>query len=168
MGYINSLDFAPHLNRYLPMSAILSQKPVTQPKWWHVGGNKIKVHEMVLEGSERRVKLKSEWVTIVITPDMRNKNFWKLHWSIIHVGRGAEVNGDVTLSDTEMNEAFLRASTQGNEIGTAGYFCRLEEWLNIPNRGTGQDGDTNVSIRIGEHGNNVGWAVARLMQSNQA
>ena len=150
------------------MPAAVARKPAVQPKWWHAGGNKLEVHEIVLEGTNPCVKLKSKKVTITITPDMRNKNHWKLKWSILHVGRASSIDGEVTLSDHEMQNAFLRASTQGKEISNSGYYCRLEDWLNIPNPGTGEDGDANVSIKVGEGNDHISWAVARLMRPRQA
>jgi len=139
---------------------IASTQPLLQrrPAWWHPKGAFMRVHHVVSQPHKRELFIKgasdSFWLNIT---SQAGAATWYLQWQLYHEW-AQQVTGKVRLATGELCLAFALQelpleqdpliSRYRQWVCRPGCFFRLADFLNIPCRGTGQNGDPNMSLLL--------------------
>jgi hypothetical protein len=141
-----------------------------KPLWWHKYGQSVTIldeltppsTEMTLTSGSCHVKISKG----------RNRSTWAVRW-IIYAKGSDKVDGFRTFNTSELRLAFglVTFGNGGSDpvfvrknlvtAGVPGKYIRLGQHLNIPCKGTGEDGDPNASIIVSDA---VSKAVARFIE----
>lgn len=126
------------------------------PKWWHSHGTKMKLittgicnEFFILQGSAAE---------LIVT---RKRTLWLVSWKVIQ-SPDEQTIGQVLFSNDDLLVAFgfsgynfhpgseWLIEQYGGTVARQGKYIRYKNFLNIPCPGTGNDGDPNISIELGE------------------
>lgn len=111
------------------------------PEWWHHHGMKMK-----LEVTDRTAGLKISNNAAHLVLVLHHYGNFRCLYKVRH-SREEYAEGIVILTRQHVRDAFgLDFPTSVAEA--QGKFFRYGDYLNIPNKGTGHDGDPNISIEL--------------------
>lgn len=124
------------------------------PDWWHSHGTKMHLNDELSRVGEKVVISGSAAQLSIVSFEER----FELDWRIKHT-REAYSAGNVIFDQGMLEGAFGISDDSGPDDeellrffgGTAGSsekYIRFGDFLNIPNPGTGHDGDYNISIEL--------------------
>lgn len=139
------------------------------PYWWHQHGLKMEI----TESTPFKLVIASRAASLTITAieaSQDGQDRWNVQWQIIHT-QMERVQGNCIFYRHQLTQALGAQPPRGVTPFSPGYFdhvlyeqgqyVRDGKYLNIPCRGTGHDGDPNISIMIED---DIEQAVALLLQ----
>lgn len=157
-------------------SAHIRREPTIRmwhPDWWHVHGLKMEVSPKEEDRTNKRLVIKGSAAEVVISrkDDYNNQREWFVDWKVVQSQQEFS-SGRTIYRERELSAAFEIDTNDvgefpadildrfGGDSASQGKYIRYKNFLNIPNPGTGHDGDPNVSIEID---GNMKLGVSRLL-----
>ena len=156
-------------------TAVQRRDPETKlwgmPNWCNSHCHKMEVEQLdqqngmlVISGSAAKVIIRK--ASLVYS----EANGWFVDWEVIH-SRSEKATGRVFFTSDDLKAAFNLSESSGEcgdwlikrfgaESAEQGKYIRWKNFLNIPCPGTGNDGDPNISIELG---NKIENAVQQLL-----
>lgn len=116
------------------------------PDWWNQNGFKMGIHTWSPGKKELIIENLYDGTTrLEVRSQQDPGNYYQLVWYINHQDKDPS-RGECILSRDELEEAFALGEAENNDDPRDGDFEREYCYLNIPYRGTGEYGDSNLSI----------------------
>lgn len=127
------------------------------PSWWHAHGRKLGVKSYDLD---QGVILEASAARLQIQPVADFPDAWLVIWRLKY-SPSSWVEGRIEFLTEELEAAFGLSDLSGRfgdwliavygaDSAQQGKFIRYQEFLNIPDPGTGHDGDPNISVEVDE------------------
>jgi len=131
------------------------------PDWWNENGFRMRIHTW--SPGKRELYLATpftEFAKLRITSLRDAGSYFRLTWSINQVV-GENTSGEFDLSRDDLEEMFALGECEDRDDPVHEHYEREYGYLNIPKRGTGKDGDPNLSVFVS---NEIRQAVSDLLE----